>query len=396
MGRHDRHGADSSPQPQPSNRSISKKQKDSVILETGTLDIPSRDKSSAEIRKNKYIKTGKRNKGCLSSLISLIIVLILFTCACFALLLTFAGKTESYDMDYSKVTVNDSDSNMSSYENIALFGIDSQDNVIHERGSRSDSIIIASINKRTRAVKLMSVYRDTYVSIDGEYDKVNAAYSYGGPEQAVNTLNRNLDLNITEFVTINFKALADAVDAVGGVTLTIQDETELDNLNAYIKNMNKINGGDSDTFDSTGTYRFDGNQAVAYSRIRYMSGGDHARASHQRLVLQGIMNGVKTHPWKIPELLNTVLPQCKTSLSSSEIAKLGIFLMFYHVTDSQAYPFHSVDEKYQGIYYGFPITAVSNVIEAHEYLFGTKDYEPTGELGRISDRIEIITDSLGY
>lgn len=146
-------------------------------------------------------------------------------------------------MDKSNVTVNDTDANIKDYQNIALFGVDSQDNKITDTGSRTDCIIIASIHKSNHKVKLMSIYRDTYVSIDGEYDKINAAYSYGGPELALRTINRNLDLNITDFATVNFKALADAVDVLGGIPLTITSEKELKNLNDYIGNMNHINGG---------------------------------------------------------------------------------------------------------------------------------------------------------
>jgi LCP family protein required for cell wall assembly len=234
----------------------------------------------------------------------------------------------------------------------------------------------------------MSIYRDTLVSIDGQYDKINAAYSYGGPEQALNTINRNLDLNITDFATVNFKALADAVDILGGIELTIKSEKELDNLNDYIGNMNKINGGDSPKFDDVGTYKFDGNQAVAYSRIRYMEGGDHARAGHQRLVLEGILHEAKRQPWKINSLINKVLPQCKTSFSTGELSKMSMALVLYDIKDSQAYPFDSFDERYDGIYYGFPTTVKSNVIKAHKYLFDTKDYKPSDELLQISEKVE--------
>ena len=294
------------------------------------------------------------------------------------------------------VVVNDADSRMDDYQTIALFGVDDQDNEIHDKGSRTDTIILACINKSNKDVKLLSIYRDTYVSIDGDYDKINAAYSYGGPEQAINTINRNLDLNITDFATVNFKALADAVDILGGIQLTIQTEKELDNLNDYIGNMNKINGGDSPKFDEVGTYTFDGNQAVAYSRIRYMEGGDHARASHQRLVVEGIVSKVKRQPWKLKALADTVLPQCKTSLSSGDMTALAFSLLRFNIVDSQAYPFDSVDERYGGIYYGFPLSVKSNVIKAHEYLYGTKDYEPTDELCRISDKVEAVSDELGY
>ena len=298
----------------------------------------------------------------------------------------------------TQISINDIDENIDDYQNIALFGVDNQDNEIYDKGSRSDCIMIASINKRTKAVKLLSVYRDTYVSIDGNYDKVNAAYSYGGPELAISTLNRNLDLNITDFATVNFKALADAVDQVGGITLTIQSNKERKNLNDYIKNMNKINGGDSPKIEKPDSYpyttTFDGNQAVAYSRIRYMEGGDHARANHQRLVVQALVQAVKKKPWTLPGLINTVLPQCKTSLTSSEMTRLSMNLFRYKIEDSQAYPFDSFDEKYNGIYYGFPTTVYSNVIQAHEYLFGTKDYEPTEELGLISQKVKVISDEL--
>ncbi len=339
----------------------------------------------------------KKKRGCLGRILLPLILLILIILAVFLLSLRSAfGRIEKYDLDMSSIVVNDKDSNMADYQTIALFGVDNQDNEIKDAGSRTDTIIIASINKSTKDIKLMSIYRDTYVSIDGDYDKINAAYAYGGPEQAINTINRNLDLNITDFATVNFKALADAVDIVGGIELTIKSETELENLNDYIENMNKINGGDSPKFDEIGTYTFDGNQAVAYSRIRYMEGGDHERANHQRLVLEGIVKKIKQQPWKLKALADKVIPQCKTSLSTGDMTSLAMGLLCYNIVDSQAYPFDSVDVRYDGIYYGFPLTVYSNTVKAHEYLYGTTDYEPTEELRRISDKVEAVTDDLGY
>ena len=339
----------------------------------------------------------KKNRGCLGRILLPLILLILIIFALFFLFLRSAfNKVEKYELNMSDIVVNDKDDNMNNYQTIALFGVDNQDNKIKDVGSRTDTIIIVSINKSSKDVKLMSIYRDTYVSIDGEYDKINAAYAYGGPEQAINTINRNLDLNITDFATVNFKALADAVDILGGIELTIKSEKELENLNDYIGNMNKINGGDSPKFDEVGTYTFDGNQAVAYSRIRYMEGGDHERANHQRLVVEGIVKKVKQQPWKLKALADTVIPQCKTSLSTGDMTSLTMSLLRYSIVDSQAYPFESVDERYGGIYYGFPLTVYSNTVQAHEYLYGTKDYEPTEELGRISDKVEAVTDDLGY
>ncbi len=341
-------------------------------------------------RKNRSNKksSGGKASGCLAA----VLLLIILFAAVSVLLHVIFSKVDKQKLNRDTITVNDKDKNMKKYQTIALFGVDNQDNVISDTGSRTDSIIIACINKRTKKVKLMSIYRDTYVSIDGTYDKINAAYAYGGPDQALNTINRNLDLNITDFATVNFKALADAVDVLGGITLTISSEKELSNLNDYIGNMNKINGGDSPKFDEVGTYTFDGNQAVAYSRIRYMEGGDHARASHQRLVVEGILHEAKKQPWKLNALVNKVLPQCKTSFSTGEFSRMAIGLFLYDVKDSQAYPFDSFDERYNGIYYGFPTTVESNTIKAHEYLFGTEDYDPTDELKRISEKVEAVSD----
>lgn len=339
----------------------------------------------------------KKKRECLGSiLLPIILFILILLCLALIFLRSTFNKIEKSDLDLSQISINDQDKNISDYQNIVLFGVDNQDNKIQDTGSRTDCIIIASINKSSKKVKLMSIYRDTYVSINGQYDKINAAYSYGGPELAISTINRNLDLNITDFATVNFKALADAVDILGGIQLTIKSEKELENLNDYIGNMNKINGGDSPKFEETGTFTFDGNQAVAYSRIRYMEGGDHERANHQRLVVEGIVQQVKKQPWKLKALVDQVVPQCKTSLSTGDMTKLSLGLLRYKIEDSQAYPFKSVDERYGGIYYGFPLTAQSNAIEAHEYLFGTKDYEPTDELRKISAKIEAVTDDLGY
>ena len=353
-----------------------------------------------EHKKKKPIPPRRRRHPVRNFLIALILILAVIGIILTVSLRSVFRKIEGVELDSEQIIINDSvtaqDKNINDYINIALFGVDNQDNVIGDTGSRTDCIIVASIKKSSKKVKLMSIYRDTYVSINGQYDKINAAYSYGGPELAISTINRNLDLNITDFATVNFKALADAVDILGGIPLTIQSEKELKNLNDYIGNMNKINGGNSPKFDSTGTFTFDGNQAVAYSRIRYMEGGDHARASHQRLVVEGIMKQAKKKPWKLKALVDKVIPQCKTSLSTKEMSRMALSLPRYDIADSQAYPFDSFDEKYNGIYYGFPTTATSNTIKAHEYLFGTKNYEPTEEQQKISAKLEAVVSDLGY
>ena len=157
------------------------------------------------------------------------------------------GKISTKSLDHSQLVTVNKDSNMTDYTNYAFFGIDSQTGSMSDRGNRSDSIIVVSINNSTKDVKLLSIYRDTYVSINGKYSKINAAYSWGGPELAISTINRNLDLNIEKYATVNFKILADIVDAVGGIEVKV-DKSILKNLNAYIGDMNRINGGHSPNF----------------------------------------------------------------------------------------------------------------------------------------------------
>ena len=158
------------------------------------------------------------------------------------------------------------------YRNIAIFGVDSRDDNL-DKGNRSDCIIIASLNNKTKEVKLVSVYRDTYVEIEGHgLDKITHAYSYGSAPLAINTLNTNFDLNIKEFVTVNFDAVAEAVDKLGGVEINIESNEELKYLNNYINETAKVTKKQNEKVASTGKQTLNGVQAVAYSRIRYTEG----------------------------------------------------------------------------------------------------------------------------
>ena len=236
----------------------------------------------------KHTKRKRRRRRRRRSPLRILIILILVIALLVGLTLSTVhkklGKISTKSLDHSQLVTVNKDSNMTDYTNYAFFGIDSQTGSMSDRGNRSDSIIVVSINNSTKDVKLLSIYRDTYVSINGKYSKINAAYSWGGPELAISTINRNLDLNIEKYATVNFKILADIVDAVGGIEVKV-DKSILKNLNAYIGDMNRINGGHSPKLSSAGTYTLDGNQAVAYSRIRYTAGGDLARAGRQREVL---------------------------------------------------------------------------------------------------------------
>ena len=172
---------------------------------------------------------------------------------------------------------------MKGYRNIALFGVDSTTGELESK-TRSDTIIIASINEETKEVKLVSVYRDTFLNLgNGTYTKCNAAYQKGGPEQAIQMLNTNLDMDITDFVTVGFKGLKDVVDALGGVEIEIT-QGEISHLNNYQYSMAEDMKIDYTPVKEPGLQTLNGLQAVAYCRIRQI-GNDFQRTERQRTVL---------------------------------------------------------------------------------------------------------------
>ena len=202
------------------------------------------------------------------------------------------------------------------YTNIALFGVDNRSNGNYESGN-SDSIMICSINNTTKEVRLVSIYRDTCLDVDGDetFRKCNYAYNHGGPQEAIEMLNRNLDLNIQKYVSVDFYALAEAVDALGGIELDITSEeaSYMNGVGGYIALTSEITGRRSGNV-STGVQTVDGVQAVAYCRIRYTAGGDFGRAERQRTVLQQMvakLNGASLG--ELNDLINAVFDDIGTT-----------------------------------------------------------------------------------
>ena len=198
------------------------------------------------------------------------------------------------NIDKGNIEINDGvEESLQGYRTIALFGVDSRSEQL-EQGTRSDCIILAVVDQKNKVVKLVSVYRDTYLQIAGSssLDKVTHAYSYGGAEKAINTLNSNLDLNITQFATVNFDSLVDIVDAIGGIKIKIEPE-EVKYINDYIDATGQIVGKKSSRISQAGTYNLDGVQAVTYSRIRKNVGGDSKRNERMRTVLSETLKKTK-------------------------------------------------------------------------------------------------------
>lgn len=303
------------------------------------------------------------------------------------------SKMQQVDIDENNLNVSETVAeNLSGYRNIAIYGVDSRDSSLG-KGNRSDCIIIASINNDTKEIKLVSVYRDTYVDIDGYgLDKITHAYSYGGPELALKTLNENLDLNVTEFVTVNFDAVADAVNALGGVEIDIE-ANEIDYLNSYLAETSRVTGLETEQITDTGLQTLDGVQAVAYSRIRYTEGGDYKRAERMRTVIEAMFKKLKTKSLgEINDLADKILPEVYTNLDPDEIIKMAPTVLGYSISDSIGWPY-----EVKGIttdrWYSVPVTLESNVKKLHEEAFDEENYEPSEAVKEISEQI---IDRTGY
>ncbi len=209
--------------------------------------------------------------------------------------------------------------NYKKIKNIALFGIDSADGV-----GRSDSMMIATVDPVHDKLKITSLMRDSYVNIEGYgYDKLNHAYAFGGPELSIKTINQTFGLNIEDFVTVDFASLPRIIDILGGLELDITSE-ELEYINGYIDDINSKDGTYSPHITYAGPQLVDGVQALAYSRIRYTTGGDYERTRRHRTVLEGLFNKALTvSPTQYPTIINEILPYVKTNLGATDILSLA-------------------------------------------------------------------------
>lgn len=318
----------------------------------------------------------------------LIIILVAILGGTFWYVTSKLNKIQQVELNTEDLAISsETEENLTGYRNIALFGIDSRATDNYGEGNRSDCIIIASINNQTKEVKLVSVYRDTYVQIDGHgLDKITHAYSYGEAPLAIKTLNTNLDLNIKEFVTVNFDAVAEAVNALGGITLDI-DTAEMKYINGYIDETSRVTGISSSHITKTGIQTVDGVQAVGYSRIRYTEGGDYKRAERMRTVIMAMVNKLKTKSIsEINNFADKILPKVYTNISGNDILALLPDFMKYNVTDSIGWPYETKGKTIDR-WYGIPVTLERNVIKLHKELFVEENYIAPETVQNISNNI---------
>ena len=349
-----------------------------------------KENKSYNNEKNNKSKSKKRKvlKVILIIFIVLVVIVAAVAAAGFTYIYSMLGKMDQEEINLNAISIDEAVADkLREYRNIALFGIDSREDD-YGRGNRSDCIIIASINKKTNDVRLVSVYRDTYLLLTGRsLDKVTHAYSYGGAELAVSTLNANLDLNIQEYVTVNFDAVVDAVDALGGITMPITSD-EVKYINSYIDENNRVTGHNSSHITTAGTYKLDGVQALAYSRIRYTSGGDYKRTERMRDVLEAMLKKAKS--LSVSELVNFVnimLPKISTNISSTDIIGLAPTLMNINVSESKGWPEETQGSNIGGVFYGVPVNLEDNVETLHKELFDQEDYTCSETVKDISKQI---------
>ena len=360
---------------------------------------PSGKKGSGKKASSRKAQAKKQRRRIIIFIIEIIILVI----AVFVLYTVLSGtKSGKLDLDENEIIINPQvkeaeETTMKGYRNIALFGVDSTTGAL-TKNTRSDTIMLASINQDTGECRLVSVYRDTYLNLSNDsYNKCNAAYAKGGPEMAINMLNMNLDLNITDFVTVGFAGLTDTIDALGGVYIDV-DDSEISHLNNYQLCIAEDLKRSYTPVSSTGYQLLDGLQATGYCRIRYTAGDDFKRAERQREVLSAVADQAKKASLpQLTETANAVFDKVYTSLDLSEIVEMLGNVTTYYISDTAGFPQESnratgrIGSKGSCV---IPVSLEDNVKWLHQFLFDDSSYEPSADVKRCSEKI--YQDTNGY
>lgn len=348
-------------------------------------------KHSADTKrvKKKKKKKSKAKRIIMKTLIILMLILILLFVGIIAYGFSKLGKIKRDDsFDKNDIEINEG-VETTGYMNLYLFGVDARDQNNSYKESLSDVIMVVSINQDTKKVKIASVYRDTYLQ-DAKlkkFDKITHSFLRGGPSLSMSSLNTNLDLDITDYVAINFNVVIDVVDAVGGIELDISKE-EAREMKNYITEMNNCTGHNSKYIEVPGLQLVDGVQATAYARQRYTGAGDWDRAKRQREVLNLVFEKMKKmNITQLNKLADTVLEQVSTNIETKQILYLITQAASYEVEETVGWPYEVADYEPQDIWYGVPRNLEKQVVKLHEYLFEKEDYQVSSTVKNISDKM---------
>lgn len=346
-----------------------------------------------------YSKKEKRKKSLWKKilLLSVIEILTLVMIVCAGYVIRYMNIKPEVQFNIKNVKNQNIDvtkqEQMQGYWTIAVFGVDSRDGGVG-RGANADVQLIVCIDRATGAVKLASVFRDTYLNLaaGSRFAKINEAYADGGPEQAVAALNKNLDLDIEHYATFNWRAVADVITMLGGVDIDIT-EKEFKYMNAYIHETSiesKVNVKNpaAEYIKKPGMQHLDGVQAVAYARLRYMD-DDFTRTKRQREVISQVLDKAKKADLAtLTNVIDTVLPQIAFNVDVGDILELAKGVNKYNIVGSEGFPYdlrtQMMGKKGDCV---IPLSLASNVTKLHEYLFGDENYKPSSAVWTFSDKI---------
>ena len=349
-------------------------------------------------RLSKKQKKAKKRRRLIGILVAELVLLLVLGIGVWGL--TRLDKFQDLGIDANDIAMNDMDEAtekvLKGYTNIALFGIDTREMGELGAGNRSDTMIIASINNETKEVKLVSVYRDTYLNrADDTYGKCNAAYKSGGPEQAMAMLNTNLDLNIKYFVSVDFLALIKTINLLGGIDVDVQED-EWEWVNNYMYETTYVTGEYGAFLEGPGLQTLDGLQATSYCRIRATVGDDYRRTERQRTVIKLIAEKAKTASLgTINDIINEVFPLIATNIPKSQMLSMAAGMMSYEIGETGGFPTLRENVKINKADVVAPADLEANVKELHKFLFNEEDYYPSPTVIKFSQKIEADTGVSG-
>ena len=373
--------------------------------------------ASGKNTRNSKKRRRKKKGGNIALFVVEIVILVILAIGVFAYsrinkglknLGTEMGDQQASQEDMADVVMNEgvaTNEVLTGYTNVALVGIDTRDGDIDY--ANSDTMLVASINNDTWGVRMVSLYRDTYLNMDPEnggwnFNKCNSAYAHGSVHQFLSMLNANLDLNITDYVVVDMKALATLIDDLGGISIILTEE-EVGHLNNYCVETSEITGMDYTPLEyyegqEATEYNLTGIQAVAYARIRYTSGNDPKRTQRQRLVIEKIVDKAKSSGIaSVSAIIEHVFPLVKTSFSSAQLVKMASQMFNYNIEKTSGFPFEHLEPDSIVATNGdsidalIPVTLAQNVTELHEFLFDDYGYQVSQTVQDYSN--QIVADS---
>lgn len=278
---------------------------------------------------------------------------------------------------------------LSGYWTIAVFGLDSRNGSV-AKGNNSDVQILCSINRNTGDIRLVSVFRDTFLMNGpsaGDYGKLNQSYMEQGPVGNASALGVNLDITIDDYISFNWKSAAEAINLLGGVDIELT-KPEFYYINAFITETVECTGIPSTHLEEYGMQHLDGVQAVAYMRLRQMD-TDFNRTERQRQVIKQAFEKAKDADLgTLLKVLDTVLPQVSSSLNMEDLIEVARNIKNYDISQTTGFPFsHKTADLGQNGTCVIPNTLESNVEELHRFLYGDESYACSGQVKEISREI---------